>query len=46
MISYKDMTFCGNEKHDPSCDRILSIEGAKHAGELGLPVAYANFCGV
>lgn len=44
MISYKDKTFCASKTHK-GCGRVLTKQEKKEAVKLGLPVAYAYFCG-
>lgn len=43
MLCYKDKTFCSSLIHK-DCDREITPEEIKHAEEVGLPIAYANFC--
>lgn len=45
MITYKDRAFCSSETHKPDCRRIITQEELEHAKEIGLPIAYGNFCG-
>ena len=45
MISYKDKTFCASEVSKHVCGREITEEELAHAKELGLPIAYGDFCG-
>jgi hypothetical protein len=44
MICYKDRTFCASEVEKHTCERELTEEDKKHAEELGLPIAFGEFC--
>lgn len=45
MLCYKDRTFCASKVEKHTCGRELSPEDEKRAEELGLPIAYGEFCG-
>ena len=45
MICYKDKTYCSSEQHLEACQRQITEEEKEHAAELGLGIAYADFCG-
>jgi len=44
MICYKDKTFCASEVEVHTCGRELTWEDKKRAEEIGLPIAYGDFC--
>lgn len=44
MIHYKDRTFCSSEVEKHKCGRELTAEDKKRAAEIGLPIAYGEFC--
>lgn len=44
MLCYKDQTYCGSKNCTNQCNRKITEEELKHAKELGLPIAYSNFC--
>jgi hypothetical protein len=44
MICYKDKTFCASEVEKHTCGRELKEEDKKKAEEIGLPIAYGEFC--
>lgn len=44
MLCYKDRTYCGSKKHKPDCKRQITPEELAHAKEIGLPIAYADYC--
>lgn len=43
MITYKDKTFCNNEKCSIKCDRRLTEEIIAEANSIGLPISVADF---
>ena len=43
MITYRDMTFCVNEKCTKRCERFLTNELEQAAKAYGLPLAVASF---
>lgn len=43
MLTYRDMTFCVNEKCTEKCNRYLTREIQEKAKEFGLPLAVASF---
>ena len=45
MICYKDTTFCASKVEKHTCGREITEEEIKHAKKIGLPIAYAYFCG-
>lgn len=44
MICYRDITFCASKVDRHTCNRQLTDEDQKKANELGLPIAWAEFC--
>ena len=42
MVTYRDMTFCINDKCKKKCKRYLTPEIMQAAEEYGLPVAMSN----
>lgn len=44
MLCYKDKTFCSSEVEEHICEREITEEELKHAEEIGLPIAYGEFC--
>ncbi len=44
MICYKDRTFCASEVEEHTCGREITPKEIEEAKELGLPIAYGNFC--
>ena len=44
MICYLDRTFCNSPVKKHTCGCELSDEDKEHAEELGLPIAYSDFC--
>lgn len=44
MICYRDRTFCSSKTEEHTCGREITPEEIKHAEELGLPIAYGDFC--
>lgn len=44
MLCYKDKTFCSSKTPYHTCGRVLTKEDEKRAEELGLPIAYSEFC--
>ena len=44
MICYKDQTFCAGVTEHHTCGRELSEDDKKRAEEIGLPIAWAEFC--
>jgi hypothetical protein len=44
MLCYKDMTFCADKVETRTCGRELIADDHKRAAELGLLIAYGNFC--
>lgn len=44
MICYKDKTFCGSEVENHTCGREITEQELNQAKEIGLPIAYGNFC--
>ena len=45
MLCYKDKTFCSTKTDDHTCKSVITEEELKHAEEMGLPIAYADYCG-
>ena len=43
MITYRDMTFCVNEKCTKKCFKYLTCKIQKAAEAYGLPLAVASF---
>lgn len=44
MLCYKDTTFCSSKVKNHTCNREITEKEEKAAQEMGLPVAYAEFC--
>lgn len=44
MLCYKDRTFCSSENCQNKCGRKITPEELEHAKEIGLPIAYSDFC--
>jgi len=44
MICYEDRTFCNSNVDKHTCGREITEGERRHAEELGLPIAYGNFC--
>jgi hypothetical protein len=44
MITYKDKTFCGSKVKKHICGREITKNEITNAKEIGLPIAYGNFC--
>jgi len=44
MLCYQDKTFCSSKVKTHTCGRELSDHDKEKADELGLPIAYAEFC--
>ncbi len=44
MICYKDKTFCSSKVKKHTCGRKITPKEIKHAQELGLGIAYGDFC--
>lgn len=44
MICYKDKTFCSSDVEKHTCGRELSEKEKNHAEEIGIPIAYSEFC--
>lgn len=44
MICYKDKTFCSSDVEVHTCGREITEEEIKHAEEIGLPIAWSEFC--
>lgn len=43
MLTYKDMTFCVNDKCKKPCGRKLTEEITVKAKKFGLPLAVSNY---
>ena len=44
MICYKDRTYCCSKVERHTCGREITPEEIEHAKELGLGIAYSEFC--
>jgi hypothetical protein len=44
MLSYKDRTFCSSNAKVHTCGREITKEEIQHAKDIGIPIAYAEFC--
>lgn len=44
MIHYKDRAFCASDVEKHTCGRELTKEDEERAVEMGLPIAWGNFC--
>lgn len=44
MLCYKDKTFCANKTHK-GCGREITLAELADSKKVGLPIAYAYFCG-
>lgn len=43
MLTYRDMTFCVNDKCKKTCRRKLTEEITQQANKLGMPIAVSNY---
>ena len=44
MIIYKDKAFCGSDVATHTCGRELTEADKEGAAQIGLPIAYGDFC--
>ncbi len=44
MICYKDKTFCSSDVKEHTCGREITQKEIAHAKEIGLPIAWMEFC--
>ncbi len=44
MICYKDRTFCASKVEKHTCGREITDAELIEAAEMGLPIAYGDFC--
>lgn len=45
MICYRDRTFCSSVTINHTCGCEITPEQILDANELGLPIAYSDYCG-
>lgn len=45
MLCYRDITFCGSPPEQCTCGNQVTEKDREGAQRLGLPIAYAYFCG-
>lgn len=43
MFTYKDMTFCINDKCKKTCSRKLTEQITESAKKIGMPLAVSNY---
>lgn len=44
MLCYRDRSYCGSDVDTHTCGREITQEEIDHAGEIGLPIAYMDYC--
>lgn len=44
MICYRDRSYCGSDVEIHTCNSVLTEVEAEHAEQIGLPIAYMNYC--
>lgn len=44
MICYQDKTFCSSDVKEHSCGREITEDDIIKAMEMGIPIAYGEFC--
>ena len=44
MICYKDRTFCASKVVSHTCGREITEQDLKKAQDIGLPIAWGEYC--